>query len=68
MALPSHCDVLVVGGGNAGFCAAISAAQSGAQKVFIMTNARKNGPGGIRTSLQGPSGPSMAVSKISSRS
>lgn len=28
MTLPDHCDILVVGGGNAGFCAAIAAAEA----------------------------------------
>lgn len=36
MPLPSHCDVLVVGGGNAGFSAALSARQSGAKRVVLI--------------------------------
>lgn len=32
MALPPECDVLVIGSGNAGLCAAISAAQNNSSK------------------------------------
>lgn len=34
--IPSRCDVLVVGGGNAGFAAAIAAAQTGAEMVVLI--------------------------------
>ena len=34
--LPAACDVLVVGSGNAGFVAAISAVQSGAEHVLLI--------------------------------
>ncbi|KAF4550087.1 FAD-binding domain-containing protein 18 [Elsinoe fawcettii] len=43
---PSSCDVLVVGGGNAGFCAAISAAENGAQKVIIIDKCPEEWSGG----------------------
>ncbi|KAA8644099.1 hypothetical protein EYZ11_008923 [Aspergillus tanneri] len=46
MQLPSECDVLVVGSGNAGFCAAISAAQSGAQRVVIIDKCPEKWIGG----------------------
>lgn len=46
MDLPPECDVLVVGSGNAGFCAAISAAQSGAQKVIIIDKCPEEWAGG----------------------
>jgi succinate dehydrogenase/fumarate reductase flavoprotein subunit len=36
MTSSTSCDVLVVGGGNAGFSAAVSAAQSGAKKVLLI--------------------------------
>lgn len=38
MALPEHADVVVVGGGHAGLCAAITAAQSGRQ-VWLLERA-----------------------------
>ena len=40
------CDVLVVGGGNAGFCSAISAAQSGAGRVLLIDKCPKDWAGG----------------------
>ncbi|OJZ91969.1 hypothetical protein ASPFODRAFT_39169 [Aspergillus luchuensis CBS 106.47] len=46
MALPSECDVLVIGGGNAGFCAAISAVQSGAKHVAIIDKCPEEWAGG----------------------
>jgi hypothetical protein len=51
MASPSSnttidCDVIVVGGGNAGFCAAISAAQSGAGKVILIDKCPEEWAGG----------------------
>ncbi|KAB8226853.1 uncharacterized protein BDW43DRAFT_318421 [Aspergillus alliaceus] len=46
MTLPSHCGVLVIGGGNAGFCAAISAAQSGAQRVVVIDKCPEEWVGG----------------------
>lgn len=46
MDLPPECDVLVVGSGNAGFCAAISAAQSGAQKAIIIYKCTEEWAGG----------------------
>jgi len=36
MSLPSECEVLVVGSGNAGFSAAVSASQSGAKRVVVI--------------------------------
>ncbi|KAL1969132.1 hypothetical protein VTN77DRAFT_386 [Rasamsonia byssochlamydoides] len=44
--LPSAVDVLVVGSGNAGFCAAISAAQAGAQHVVIIDKCPETWAGG----------------------
>lgn len=41
-----NCDVLVVGSGNAGYCAAISAAQSGAQKVLLIDKCPPEWAGG----------------------
>jgi tricarballylate dehydrogenase len=35
MPLPNHVDVLVIGGGHAGLCAAITAAQEGAQVLLL---------------------------------
>ncbi|KAI9926425.1 hypothetical protein ASPWEDRAFT_695775 [Aspergillus wentii DTO 134E9] len=46
MALPVECDILVIGGGNAGFCAAISAAESGARRVIIIDKCPEEWAGG----------------------
>lgn len=46
MLLPSECDVLVAGSGNAGFCAAISAAQAGAKRVLLIDKCPKDWAGG----------------------
>ena len=43
---PSSCDVLVVGSGNAGFSAAISAAQSGAGSVLLIDKCPESWTGG----------------------
>jgi len=40
------CDVVVVGGGNAGFCAAISAVQSGSGKVLLIDKCPEEWAGG----------------------
>ncbi|CZT49644.1 related to succinate dehydrogenase/fumarate reductase, flavoprotein subunit [Rhynchosporium secalis] len=40
------CDVLIVGGGNAGFCAAVSASQSGAQDVLLRDTCPEEWAGG----------------------
>jgi succinate dehydrogenase/fumarate reductase flavoprotein subunit len=40
------CDVVVIGGGNAGFCAAVSAAQSKAGKVILIDKCPKAWAGG----------------------
>ncbi|KAH7360210.1 flavoprotein subunit of succinate dehydrogenase/fumarate reductase [Rhexocercosporidium sp. MPI-PUGE-AT-0058] len=41
-----ECDVVVVGGGNAGFCAAISAIQSGAGNVLLIDKCPEEWAGG----------------------
>lgn len=46
MAPPHSTDVLVVGGGNAGFSAAISAAESGAQSVTVIDACPEEWAGG----------------------
>jgi succinate dehydrogenase/fumarate reductase flavoprotein subunit len=51
MASPSsnstiHCEVVVIGGGNAGFSAAISAAQSGAGRVVLIDKCPEEWAGG----------------------
>ncbi|KAK2749239.1 hypothetical protein FQN57_006855 [Myotisia sp. PD_48] len=46
MPLPLECDVLVVGSGNAGFSAAISAAESGAKNVILIEKATEEWAGG----------------------
>src|SRR5262245_24104021 len=46
MAPTSECDVLVVGSGNAGFSAAISAAQSGANQVMLIDKCPEEWAGG----------------------
>ncbi|KAF9890860.1 hypothetical protein FE257_005436 [Aspergillus nanangensis] len=46
MALPTECDVLVVGSGNAGFSAAVSAAQSGAGSVVLIDKCPQSWAGG----------------------
>ena len=43
---PSSCDVLVVGGGNAGFSAAVSAVQAGAQDVVVIDKCPEDWAGG----------------------
>ena len=43
---PTTCDVLVVGGGNAGFSAAISAAQSGPKRVVLIDKCPEEWAGG----------------------
>lgn len=43
---PSSCDVLVVGSGNAGFSAAISAVQSGASRVLLIDKCPESWAGG----------------------
>ncbi|KAF5002428.1 hypothetical protein FGRMN_440 [Fusarium graminum] len=44
--LPSSVDVLVVGSGNAGFAAALSAAQNGAKSVLVVDKCPENWVGG----------------------
>ncbi|KAL2074274.1 hypothetical protein VTL71DRAFT_8052 [Oculimacula yallundae] len=39
-------DIIVVGGGNAGFCAAISASQSGAQRILLIDKCPSTWAGG----------------------
>ncbi|KAK2871660.1 hypothetical protein FQN49_002968, partial [Arthroderma sp. PD_2] len=46
MSIPLECDVLVVGSGNAGFSAAISAAQCGARSVVLVEKAPEEWAGG----------------------
>ncbi|KAF4414878.1 fumarate reductase flavo subunit precursor [Fusarium acutatum] len=46
MALPKQVDVLVVGSGNAGFAAALSAAQNGAGSVLLIDKCPENWVGG----------------------
>lgn len=46
MSLPNHVDVLVVGSGNAGFSAAISAAQSGAGSILVIDKSPEAWAGG----------------------
>jgi precorrin 3B synthase CobZ len=46
MVLPSECDVLVAGSGNAGFCAAIAAAQAGVRRVLLIDKCPDNWAGG----------------------
>lgn len=46
MTLPTSCDVLVVGSGNAGFSAAVSAAQSGAGRVVLIDKCPEDWAGG----------------------
>ncbi|KAL1954812.1 hypothetical protein VTO42DRAFT_542 [Malbranchea cinnamomea] len=46
MSLPVECDVLVAGSGNAGFSAAISAAQSGAKRVLLVEKSAEAWAGG----------------------
>ncbi len=43
---PDSCDVLVVGGGNAGFSAAVSAAETGAKRVMIIDICPEDWAGG----------------------
>jgi len=44
--LPSRCDVLVVGGGNAGFSSAIAAREAGAQHVVLIDKCPEDWAGG----------------------
>ncbi|KAH8678654.1 hypothetical protein BGZ60DRAFT_555254 [Tricladium varicosporioides] len=46
MSTDIFCDVLVVGGGNAGFCAALAAAQAKAGKVLLIDKCPKEWGGG----------------------
>lgn len=43
---PHECDVLVVGGGNAGFSAAVAAKQGGAGRVVLIDKCPKEWAGG----------------------
>ena len=43
---PDSCDVLVVGGGNAGFSAAVSAVQNGAKDVVVIDKCPEDWAGG----------------------
>jgi len=44
--LPTHCQVLVIGGGNAGFSAAVAAVEAGASDVVIIDKCPENWSGG----------------------
>lgn len=44
--LPSSCDVIVVGGGNAGYCAALSAVENGAHHVVLIDKCPEEWAGG----------------------
>ncbi|KXL51405.1 hypothetical protein M433DRAFT_130375 [Acidomyces richmondensis BFW] len=44
--LPSRCEVLVIGGGNAGFSAAVAAAEAGARDVVIVDKCPEDWAGG----------------------
>ena len=44
--LPQSCDVLVIGGGNAGFSAAVSAVEVGAQNVVVIDKCPEEWNGG----------------------
>ncbi|KAH6706845.1 tricarballylate dehydrogenase [Verticillium dahliae] len=46
MALAGYCDILVVGSGNAGFSAAISAAESGTARVLLIDTCPEEWAGG----------------------
>jgi precorrin 3B synthase CobZ len=46
MDLPSTCDVLVVGSGNAGFSAAVAAAEAGAPRVVLIDKCPESWAGG----------------------
>lgn len=46
MGLPSECDVIVVGSGNAGFTAATAAVQSGAKRVILVDKCSSEWSGG----------------------
>jgi precorrin 3B synthase CobZ len=46
MGLPIECDVLVAGSGNAGFSAAIAAAQAGAKRVLLIDKCPEDWAGG----------------------
>ena len=57
-------DVVVVGGGNAGFSAATTAAQLGS-RVLLVEKAPQSDAGEIRSSLLVHTGPALADSRIS---
>ncbi|TKA24499.1 hypothetical protein B0A50_06656 [Salinomyces thailandicus] len=44
--LPSECDVLVIGGGNAGFSSAVAAKEAGAQHVVLIDKCPEDWAGG----------------------
>src|SRR5258707_617572 len=46
MSLPAACQVLVIGGGNAGYCAAVAAKQAGAKSVILIDKCPKEWAGG----------------------
>lgn len=44
--IPNEVDVLIIGGGNAGFCSAISAAESAARRVLLIDSCPEEWAGG----------------------
>lgn len=46
MTIPTNCDVLVVGSGNAGFSAAVSASENGAKRVILIDRCPLDWAGG----------------------
>ena len=44
--LPESCDVLVVGGGNAGFSAAVAASEAGASRIVLVDKCPEDWAGG----------------------
>ena len=58
--LPASVDVVVIGAGNAAFCAALAAAENGVS-VLVLERAPKKNPAAIVVSRRAPFAASMTA-------